>query len=123
MGSGPIRISAPSSEPFMARSRTSPFRISSWICWKNWTRLRPRPNAGTTDLGGNTVLQARIARNTSVAACLRGVPFGPPRQGRRSRAGHDDEGLGEAGQLPDGHQHQGLAVYDPAQRILFADAQ
>src|SRR6185369_5140773 len=109
-GSARIRISAPSCGPFMVPCRTSRFQISSWIYWKNSTKWKLPPSARKTNLGGNTVLQARVARDAAIVTRLCGVPLGPPRQGRRSRAGYDDEILGEAGQLPDGHQHQGLAV-------------
>ena len=46
-----------------------------------------------------------------------------PGQRRRPGAGRADEGMGRPRQLPDGHEHEGLDLHDPAQPVLFGEAQ
>src|SRR5688500_1550162 len=118
MGLAPTLISEPNFGRFTEPFRTSLSRISSWICWRSLIRSSRPASERSTNLGRNTLFQAGAPGDAPIAARLRRLPEWAPRQGGRPRAGHDDESLGEAGQLPDGHQHQGLAVHDPAQRIL-----
>jgi hypothetical protein len=68
-------------------------------------------------------LQARPAGRHSQPSCLCGVAVAKCRSCRRSGAGNAGQGVGQAVLLPAGHQSEGLAVHNPAQRILFADAQ
>uniref|UniRef100_A0A0N4ZZP0 AlaDh_PNT_N domain-containing protein n=1 Tax=Parastrongyloides trichosuri TaxID=131310 RepID=A0A0N4ZZP0_PARTI len=75
-----------------------------------------------TALGRRRRLQDRAGDADPSPARLRPHPDRRPDRGRRSGAGSHDEGLGRAGQLSDGHQHEGLDLHDPAQPVLFRKA-